>query len=113
MNDDERTNLVALVDRTVEILDWVVDDRGSKVPPYLRAPLQDAWRGVTRERFADLRQQIGSGEYDGELDAHGLSGLELTAKLAAFNAYYGAWSNLERRTRGRRFRRPFAARSAE
>ena len=113
MDDEERSNLIAFIDRTMEVLDWVIRDRGSKVPPHLRAPLRDAWTGITRERFNGVRQRIASGEYDNELDEHGLSGPELRAKLAAFNAYYQAWSNIERRTRRRRFRRPLAAQSAE
>lgn len=113
MDDEERSNLVALIARTRRILDWAIRDRGSKVPSYLRDPLRDAWTGVTSERFIELQERIASGEYDAELDEHGLSGPELRAKLAAFNAYYQAWSNLESRTRGRRFRRPHAADLAE
>ena len=113
MENAERSNLVDLIAKTGEVLDWVVDDRGSKVPPYLRVPLRDAWTSVTRGRFIELQQRIASGDYDDELDEHGLSGLELKAKLAAFNAYHQAWSDLELRTRGRRFRRPLSADLAE
>ncbi len=113
MDDQERSNLANLIDRTRQILDWVIGDGGSKVPPYLREALGEAWTRVTRERFVELREWIASGDHDGELDEHGLSGPELTAKLAAFDAYYRAWANLERRTRGRRFRRPLAARLPE
>ncbi|MGC2381279.1 MAG: hypothetical protein WA622_29860 [Mycobacterium sp.] len=105
MNDEERASLATLIARTREILDWVILDGGSKVPSYLRDPLGDAWTNITRERFRDLEETIASGTYDDELDQHGLSGLELRAKLVAFNAHYQAWSNLERRTRRRRFRR--------
>lgn len=113
MNDEERSNLVTLIARTRQILDWVILDRGSKVPPDLRGSLRDAWTNVTSERFIDLEARTESGRYDDDLDQHGLSGPELRAKLAAFNAYYEAWSNLERRTRGRRFRRPSTAEPAE
>jgi hypothetical protein len=109
MNDEERSSLVTLIARTRQILDWVIVDRGSKVPPHLRDPLRDAWTNVTGQRFRELEERIASGGYDDDLDQHGLSGPELRAKLAAFNAYYQAWSNLERRTRRRRFRRPLAA----
>jgi hypothetical protein len=106
MNDEERASLVVLISRTREILDWVVLDRGSNVPPHLRHPLRDAWTDVTNQRFTELEDRIGSGDYDEELDRHGLSGPELRAKLAAFEAPYRAWADLERRTRRRRFRRP-------
>ena len=105
MNDEERASLVVLIRRTREILDWVILDRGSNVPPHLRGPLHDAWTSVTNQRFIELEQLIASGDYDEELDAHGLSGPELTAKLAAFDAPYLEWADLERRTRSRRFRR--------
>jgi hypothetical protein len=105
MNDEERASLVSLIARTREILDWVVLDRGSNVPPYLRGPLRDAWVNVTNGRFRELEETIASGSYDTELDQHGLSGPELRAKLAAFDAPYWAWANIERRTRRRRFRR--------
>jgi hypothetical protein len=113
MNDQERSDLAELIDKTREILEWVTGDRGSKVPPYLRGPLRNAWTSVSRDRFIALREHIASGQYDGELDEHGLSGPELRAKLVAFNMHYLAWSNLERRTRRRRFRRPLVAESAE
>jgi hypothetical protein len=106
MNGEERSSLVTLLARTRQILDWVVLDRGSKVPAHLRDPLRDAWTSVTRERFSELEQSVASGRYDDDLDRHGLSGPELRAKLVAFNAHYQAWSNLEHRTRRRRFRRP-------
>lgn len=113
MNDEERSDLVALITRTREILDWVILDRGSKVPPHLRDPLRYAWTNVTKERFINLEEMIASGGYDDDLDEHGLSGPELRAKLAAFNAHYQAWSNLERKTRGRRFRRSMPAELTE
>jgi hypothetical protein len=113
VNAQERTELVTLIARTRQILDWVVLDRGSKVPAHLRDPLREAWTNVTSGRFRELEARIESGTYDDDLDQHGLSGPELRAKLACFNAYYEVWSNLERRTRGRRFRRPPAAQTAE
>jgi hypothetical protein len=113
MEDAERSDLVGLIARTREILDWAIGDRGSKVPRYLRSPLRDAWASVSRRRFVELEQRIASGEYDSELDQHGLSGPELRAKLVAFNAHYQAWSDLEVRTRGRRFRRSPSADLAE
>lgn len=109
MEETERDDLVALIARTRRILEWAIDDRGSKVPPYLRGPLRDAWAGVSQARFTELEQRIASGAYDSELDEHGLSGLELRAKLVAFNAQYRVWSDLEARTRRRRFRRPLPA----
>jgi hypothetical protein len=106
MDEEERSDLVTLIARTRQIIEWVVFDRGSKVPPYLRVPLGDAWTEVTRDRFRRLEEEVASGLYDAELQEHGLSGLELKAKLAAFNAPYEQWADLERVTRGRRFRRP-------
>jgi hypothetical protein len=105
MEDAERAELADLIAHTRQILDWAIGDRGSKVPNYLRGPLRDAWADVTRERFIELEERITSGADDGELDEHGLSGPELKAKLVAFNAQYQAWSDLEERTRHRRFRR--------
>lgn len=105
MEDAERSDLVRLIARTREILDWAIRGRGSRVPEYLRGPLQEAWASVSEERFIELEQQIASRDYDSELEEHGLSGPELKAKLVAFNAHYQAWSDLEVRTRGRRFRR--------
>jgi len=99
MDNEERSDLVALIKRTSEILEWAIRDRGSKVPPYLRNPLRAAWTDVTKQRFIELQEQIESQEYDGVLDEHGLSGPELKAKLVAFDVYYQAWSNLEQRTR--------------
>jgi hypothetical protein len=106
MDEEERSDLVTLIARTRQIIEWVVFDRGTNVPPYLRAPLRNAWTEVTRDRFRRLEEQLASGGYDAELQAHGLSGLELKAKLAAFNARYEQWAELERTTRSRRFRRP-------
>lgn len=105
MTDDERRDLVSLIAKTRKILEWVVLDSGSNVPAHLRGPLTQAWTEATRGRFLLLEEQIGSGEYDDSLDEHGLSGPELRAKLAAFDAPYRAWAELEAQTRRRRFRR--------
>ena len=107
MNDIERANLAELIRRTRQILDWVILDRGSNVPVHLREPLINAWTNVTNQRFVELEQQIASAQHHDELDAHGLSGPELTAKLAAFNAPFLQWADLERRTSARRFRGPW------
>jgi hypothetical protein len=106
MNDQERASLVSLIARTREVLDWAILDRRSNVPPHLRGPLRDAWTSVTNERFRELEQRIASGDFDDELDRHGLSGPELRAKLAAFDAPYQAWVDLKGRPRRRWFRRP-------
>lgn len=106
MNDDERSGLVDLIARTSEIIEWAIRDHGSKVPEYLREPLASAWASATRERFNELATRIATRTYDAELEAHGLSDSELRAKLVAFDAYYLAWSDLQNRTTGWRFRRP-------
>lgn len=105
MDDAERADLVEMIANTRQLLEWVVSDPGSKVPPQLREALQDAWSSKAKNRFIELEKWIASREHDAELDEHGLSGPELRAKLAAFNFYYGEWSNLERKTKRRRFRR--------
>jgi hypothetical protein len=105
MNAEERAGLTQLIDRTSQVLSWAINDGGSNVPDYLRGVLQDAWFDVAQERFVELRMRISSEQMDEDLDAHGLSGPELTAKLTLFSAYFEQWSELEERTRHRRFRR--------
>ena len=96
MDQSERAELVRFLDETQELLRWVIHDRRSALPSYLRNPLLDAW-GVTRGRFARLREFISSGELDVGLDEHGLSGPELVAKLVAFRVPFQAWDRRRQR----------------
>jgi hypothetical protein len=94
MEDHERADLAMFVGQTREVLQWVIIDRRSKVPSYLRGDLVRAWEGRTAARFTDLQNSITTGEFDDELDEHGLSGPELQAKLKAFRAYHQQWVDL-------------------
>jgi len=105
MDNAERADLAKCIAQTSEVLNWVITDKRSKVPAYLRGVLITAWKVRTEQRFVDLMTSIANGSLDTDLDAHGLSGPELQAKLVAFRAHYEQWVYLMDKPRRRLLRR--------
>jgi hypothetical protein len=80
MNDHERLGLLSFVDHTRQIMVFVIRERLDLTESELHHELNDGLREV-EPHFGAVLEAIGSGRYDRQLDAAGLSGSQLNLKL--------------------------------